>query len=110
MRNIDVALAWSQGKKAKNGRNNFTTDGLHLWSYALLIGVTTKTGEKIAMSRVPISNTTYRHLSAAHTYADKLSVPVRVSSYGYGKYQLAKDVLEAVESSLPESIEQVRFL
>ena len=37
--NENVIRAWSQGLRARNHRHTLRTDGVHLWSYKLLIGV-----------------------------------------------------------------------
>lgn len=36
MHNIEVAKAWSEGRKAKS--SNMSTDGTNIWSYSMLIG------------------------------------------------------------------------
>ena len=43
--NRDVASAW--GSSRRKSANNMSTDGQKLWSYDLMIGYTTETGEKV---------------------------------------------------------------
>lgn len=68
MRNIEVAKAWSEGRKGEAG--HFTTDGNNLWSYALLIGRTVE-GKKV-VTRYRRSITTTKHTNLAARYADEV--------------------------------------
>jgi hypothetical protein len=70
MRNIEVAKAWGQGQKAESG--NMTSDGIHLWSYALLIGE--MVGGKRVVYRQSRSVTTTRHINLAARFADEVIV------------------------------------
>ena len=45
MRNEQVVRNWVAGKPAKAG--NLRTDGVSLWSYALMIGDTMLSGKKV---------------------------------------------------------------
>lgn len=83
MRNEQIAQYWKEGKKAKSNNGNMHTDGLNIWSYDLLIGVTLSNGEKVGMSRVSISMTTYRHLTEMHKVADRLVQPVYHPYYSH---------------------------
>ena len=42
-----VAVAWAQGKPARNHRGSFWTDGKCIYSYELQIGDTSETNKKI---------------------------------------------------------------
>lgn len=68
MNNEDVAQNWIDGKRAANGRGNFTTDGVLLFSYDMLIGVTLEDGQKVVLncsSPFVSTVTTARHASEA---------------------------------------------
>ena len=68
MKNIDVAKAWSEGRKAESG--NMSTDGISIWSYAMLIGEVVN-GERTVYRRSR-SVTTSRHINLAARYAVKV--------------------------------------
>lgn len=74
--NLRVAKAWSEGKKLKSG--SMKTDGISLYSYDLLIGVT-ENGKKIvfnySQSGVFKSQTTSRHVSKAKRFASRTQHP-----------------------------------
>ena len=62
MRNEQVVRNWVAGKPAKAG--NLRTDGVSLWSYALMIGDTMLSGKKVVHD-YSISQTTTRHINMA---------------------------------------------
>ena len=72
--NRDVASAW--GSSRRQSANNMSTDGLKLWSYDLMIGYTTETGEKVlidytsAGGRFVSMTTSSKHISPSRVYAD----------------------------------------
>ena len=90
MKNSEVARAWAQGKPART--KNFSTDGLTLFSYDLVIGKTvvtplgTRTHKVVydytAQSGNFRSQTTSTHVGKASYYCDELvepgEVPVKV--------------------------------
>jgi hypothetical protein len=72
--NREVARAWSEGRSAESHTGSFSTDGVRIWSYALLIGETLN-GEKVVKDyRSPnfVSATTSKHVSLAARYADAI--------------------------------------
>ena len=71
MRNIEVAKAWARGEKAESG--NMTSDGIRIWSYAMLIGEVIN-GERVVYRRRR-SVTTTKHVNLAARYADKVIDP-----------------------------------
>jgi hypothetical protein len=71
MTNKQVAQAWSEGRKGAAG--HFTTDGVNLWSYALLIGKTVE-GKKV-VTRYRVSVTTSKHTNLAARFADEVVSP-----------------------------------
>lgn len=68
MKNIDVAKAWSEGRKAESG--NMSTDGSRIWSYAMLIGEVVN--GKRTVYRRSRSVTTSRHINLTARYADEV--------------------------------------
>jgi hypothetical protein len=68
MKNIDVAKAWSEGRKAESG--NMSTDGISIWSYAMLIGEVVN--GKRTVYRRSRSVTTSRHINLTARYADEV--------------------------------------
>ena len=72
--NREVAEAWSSSRR-KNA-SNMSTDGQHLWSYDLLTGYTTETGEKVlidytsAGGRFVSMTTSSKHIAPSRCYAD----------------------------------------
>lgn len=80
MRNNQVGAMWVKGQSARNGRNSMHTDGLSLYSYDMLIGITTADGAKVILnlySPFRVSTTTTRHVSAARCAGVKMIDPVR---------------------------------
>lgn len=76
MKNAEVAQKWSKGLSCKT--KNYSTDGRDLYSYALRIGTTLATGEKIVYDFTGAhrySNTTTRHVSYARRVADMVVDP-----------------------------------
>ncbi len=71
MRNAQVAQYWSQGRAAASG--NMSTDGISIWSYAMLIGEVIN-GERVVYRRSR-SVTTSKHINLAARVADKVIVP-----------------------------------
>lgn len=71
MRNANVAQFWSEGRAAASG--NMSTDGVSIWSYAMLIGEVVN-GERVVYRRSR-SVTTTKHISLAARYADKVITP-----------------------------------
>jgi hypothetical protein len=71
MRNIEVAKFWSKGHAAASG--NMSTDGVSIWSYAMLIGEVVN-GERVVYRRSR-SVTTTKHINLAARYADKVINP-----------------------------------
>lgn len=69
MHNIEVAKAWSEGRKAKS--SNMSTDGTNIWSYSMLIGETIN-GERVAYRRSR-SGTTTKHINLTARYAHKVT-------------------------------------
>jgi len=69
MRNIEVAKAWSEGRKGKSG--SMSTDGINIWSYAMLIGEVVS-GERVAYRRSR-SITTTKHINLTARYAHKVT-------------------------------------
>lgn len=68
--NASVVAAWKKGKKARNGRNSFSTDGTWLYSYRLRIGYRTSNGicvvgDFTAGSNAFHSVTTSKHVGLA---------------------------------------------
>lgn len=75
MQNIEVAKAWSAGRKGKSG--TMSTDGINIWSYAMLIGGVVN-GERVVYRRSR-SVTTTKHVNLAARYADKvIDCPPRI--------------------------------
>lgn len=80
MTNKEVAQSWAKGRSAKV--KNLSTNGRDLYSYNLLIGFTTKKGEKIALqyqasagSEWFRSKTTSCHVSLAMRQSNQVAVP-----------------------------------
>lgn len=71
MNNIAVANLWSKGLAGRSG--NMSTDGISIWSYAMLIGEVVN-GERVVYRRSR-SVTTTKHINLAARYADKVIVP-----------------------------------
>jgi hypothetical protein len=71
MTNKEVAVAWSEGRRAAAG--HFSTDGKNLYSYALLIGQTV--GGKKVLTRYRVSVTTSKHTNLAARFADEVVSP-----------------------------------
>jgi len=76
-RNDEVVNCWVDGTSATNHRGSFTTDGIHLWSYKLLIGDTClETKKKVLREYVAKtkwgfkSQTTSCHVGLARKHAD----------------------------------------
>tara|TARA_B100000902_G_C26658853_1_gene597426 strand:- start:178 stop:468 length:291 start_codon:yes stop_codon:yes gene_type:complete len=66
---------WRNNTPAKSYTNNYWTDGSNLYSYKLLIGVTTPDGQKVLYDYTVandnfISTTTSRHVNLAVFYMD----------------------------------------
>ena len=77
VRNGAVAKAWYLSADAINHSGTFTTDGVRLWSYKLLIGDTCgKTGKKVLRDYTSQGNhgfrsqTTSCHVGKARFFAD----------------------------------------
>ena len=75
LRNQDVAKLWGRNSRpAKNHNGTFRSDGVNLYSYNLLIGETTKNGQKIVYDYTASGNfysvTTSRHVGYGKYYAD----------------------------------------
>ena len=62
MRNEQVVRNWVAGKPGRG--KNLRTDGVSLWSYALMIGDTMLSGKKVVHD-YSISQTTTRHINLA---------------------------------------------
>ena len=81
MNNPEVAAAWSRGDKAQNRNNNYRTDGLNLYSYAQVIGFTTKEGKKILLDYTARSGhflsqtTSGKHIAPARRHAHAIMNP-----------------------------------
>ena len=70
-----VPKFWRNNAPAKSYTDNYWTDGHNLYSYKLLIGITTHDGRKILHDYTVaadnfISSTTSRHVNLAAFYAD----------------------------------------
>lgn len=50
MTNKQVVQNWIDGKPGKNSKRNLTTDGISLWSYRMIIGITLENGDKYLLS------------------------------------------------------------
>jgi len=79
VRNCDVAAAWQCGEVAASGHMH--TDGLKLWSYALIIGTTDDYGKKVALDYTGgkpshfVSMTTSMHVTLAKQVAGIIQEP-----------------------------------
>ena len=70
-----VPKFWRNNASAKSYTNNYWTDGSNLYSYNLLIGITTNDGQKVLYDYTVangnfISATTSRHVNLAAFYMD----------------------------------------
>jgi len=74
--NKKVASSWASGVATSSHTGNFWTDGVKLYSYRLLIGDTSATGEKVLRDHTArgkwgfSSQTTSCHVNMAKPYAD----------------------------------------
>jgi len=77
--NDSVLRAWRDGLKARNGRDTLRTDGKHLWSYRLLIGIRKGGVCFLKDATAPCgefhSVTTSCHVGKAKRYADVVFHP-----------------------------------
>ena len=121
MNNEEVIQSWREGKKGKSGNGNLSTDGINLFSYNMLIGVTesgqvhkaitgfkdkTNIKGKIYYSNYKYSLdvtspnfysvTTSHHCSLAHRYSDEIIKPEKMK-IGYGVwYHFPRKLLDKV--------------
>ena len=68
--NSEVPKYWMEGRKAKSGNGQFSTDGNNLFSYNKRIGATTTSGDKVvfdftAPAGHKVSMTTSQHVGLA---------------------------------------------
>lgn len=76
MKNHQIPNFWHSNTPAKSKNNNYTTDGLNLYSYKQCIGTTNGYGQKILYNYTSspkgkfISATTTAHVNLARFYAD----------------------------------------
>ena len=75
-----IANQWKKGVPAKNHSNSFHTDGENLYSYNLLIGITSDANYKVLYNYTKecnyfISQTTSQHVHYAKSSADHLLHP-----------------------------------
>lgn len=78
MRNAQVALAWSEGRKGRSSNGNYWTTGKRLYSRSMLIGFTGENGKKYlldATGRNSPSISTTRHVSHAYHHANEIVQP-----------------------------------
>jgi len=77
VRNVVVASYWQHDKPAENHTGSFTTNGIKLWSYGLMIGDTVD-GKKILKDYTAAgtfgfkSQTTSCHVGFARRHADTI--------------------------------------
>tara|TARA_R110002051_G_scaffold244967_2_gene304774 strand:- start:20 stop:388 length:369 start_codon:yes stop_codon:yes gene_type:complete len=73
-KNDNVLRAWRDGLKARNNKHTLRTDGKHLWSYRLLIGIRKGGVCFLKDATAPCgefhSVTTSCHVGKARKYAD----------------------------------------
>lgn len=80
MTNLEVAKAWSRGKRGKS--LNMRTDGQDLYSYALRIGFTHEGLKYVILYNRGgkfVSQTTSQHVSYARQVANKEVYPSKVT-------------------------------
>lgn len=70
MKNSDVIKAWYYGKKGIS--KSLLSDGKDLWSFALRIGITGETGDKICLDHriTGTSKTTANHIALCSKVAN----------------------------------------
>jgi len=84
----DVADYWRSGTPACNNGGQFWTDGQRIYSYRLLIGETTSSGQKMAMDYTassPLgfkSMTTSKHVGYARRVADLINNGAEIRKRG----------------------------
>lgn len=67
--NIAIVEAWKNGQSAQS--TNFTTDGLRIYSYNTLVGITGYDGKKYGLNlRGKVSKTTSAHVGQIAKVAD----------------------------------------
>ena len=74
VKNVEVGAYWKQGRPASNYGKTLHTDGLNVYSYYLLIGITDK-GKKVLFDYTAtggrfISDTTSHHVGSLRGYCD----------------------------------------
>ena len=79
--NSTVAKQWAMGNNASNHNGSFTTNGLDLYSYNLLIGFTTKQGKKVLLDYTASTGhfqsqtTSGKHVSPSRVHAHVIMNP-----------------------------------
>lgn len=79
MKNDQIPICWANNTPAKNHNGTFSTDGLNLYSYQKIIGVT-EGNQKIlyeynSKTNNFISQTTSTHVRLAASHANLLLIP-----------------------------------
>ena len=80
MTNYDIVTAWINNKSFYRKSKALSTDGDHLFSYALKIGYTNKQGKKVAIDYTATggymrSTTTSKHVGLAKDKCDLIRNP-----------------------------------
>lgn len=80
MRNAEVCYQWFNGLSGKSDNGNLSTDGHNLYSYQMLIGITTKDNEKHVLNvrgEFRYSVTTSQHVGLAARWGKLVNPIVR---------------------------------